>query len=278
MKYAMFHRRRPLAHPHKNPRFPPRMRAFSLIELLVVLGVVAVVVSIVISFLSAARGTQRRLTCLANCNTCTKAIMLYAGDSRDAFPYLASHARLEDAFEVGSLTLPYRAQAFHWPRVGGLYLGEPALGPAARCPSTWARMSDRSRAAPVSADDVASTDYWLSYALFTRPELWENPRADPPVGLGGAFLYDVQHPSAKCMLVEIIPWHTQTSAIQRDPWTESVFYAPPTGSAAFVLSLVDGSAAVRPIRDLAPPAATPTGWAAAPALCTPGGSRGRDLR
>lgn len=278
MKYTLFHRRRPLAHPHRNPRFPPRMKGFSLIELLVVIGVAAIVVSLVISFLGAARGAQRQLVCLANCNTSTKAILLYAGDSRDAFPYLATHARLEDAFAIGSLALPYRAQAFHWPRVGGRYLGEPALGPAARCPSTWARMSERSRAVPVSPDDVASTDYWLSYALFTRPELWEHPRTEPSIGLGGAFLYDVQHPSAKCMLVEIIPWHTQTAAVQRDPWTESIFYASPGGASKVTLSLVDGSAAVRPIRDLAPPAATPPGWAAAPALCTPGGSRGRDLR
>ena len=63
---------------------PPR--AFTLVELLVVIGIVALLISILMPALSAARERASRTKCLANLRTLGQAMVMYASDSRSWLP------------------------------------------------------------------------------------------------------------------------------------------------------------------------------------------------
>jgi len=59
----------------------PRHRAFSLIELLVVLGILVALAALILPALSAARESARRAHCLSNLRTLTTAWLAYASDN-----------------------------------------------------------------------------------------------------------------------------------------------------------------------------------------------------
>ncbi len=63
-----------------------RRRAFSLLELLVVLGIAALMASLVLGGFSSYQGSQRRSTCQSNMVQIYRAVRLYANDN-DAFPH-----------------------------------------------------------------------------------------------------------------------------------------------------------------------------------------------
>jgi prepilin-type N-terminal cleavage/methylation domain-containing protein len=66
----------------KRPR-----RAFTLVELLVVVTIIVLLIAILLPSLSRARELARRTVCLANLRTLGLAANMYAGDYRNAFPY-----------------------------------------------------------------------------------------------------------------------------------------------------------------------------------------------
>jgi prepilin-type N-terminal cleavage/methylation domain-containing protein/prepilin-type processing-associated H-X9-DG protein len=66
-----------------RPRFTP---AFTLVELLVVIGIIAVLIGILLPTLSKARESSRRAGCLANLRSLGQALFMYANASRDCLP------------------------------------------------------------------------------------------------------------------------------------------------------------------------------------------------
>src|SRR5262245_53392255 len=62
------------------------LRAFTLVELLVVIGIIAVLVAILLPTLSKAQEASRRVTCLSNLRQVYTAFMFYAKDNRDQVP------------------------------------------------------------------------------------------------------------------------------------------------------------------------------------------------
>src|SRR3954453_20354257 len=68
------------------PRRSHAAHAFTLVELLVVIGIIAVLISILLPSLAKAQEGSRRVTCLSNLRQVHQSFMLYALDHHDQVP------------------------------------------------------------------------------------------------------------------------------------------------------------------------------------------------
>lgn len=77
---------------------PSRRRAFTLVELLVVIGIIALLISILLPALNKARENAHRVACGSNMKQIATALLMYTNEYRGSFPSLAvgSPIRPED--------------------------------------------------------------------------------------------------------------------------------------------------------------------------------------
>jgi prepilin-type N-terminal cleavage/methylation domain-containing protein/prepilin-type processing-associated H-X9-DG protein len=89
--------RRPFAPAEHQPT--PPARAFTLVELLVVIGIIALLISILLPSLNRARETANRVKCASNLRQMGQALLLYAGENKGNYPrtYYQAGAALTDA-------------------------------------------------------------------------------------------------------------------------------------------------------------------------------------
>lgn len=69
-------------------------KAFSLIELLVVITIIAILVALLLPGLSGAMARARQIRCLSNCQQAAEALSAYAGEYRGTFPMMPVPAAL----------------------------------------------------------------------------------------------------------------------------------------------------------------------------------------
>ncbi len=76
---------RPLSRAAATAR-SPRRAAFTLVELLVVVGIIALLIAVLMPALSTARRQAQTIRCAANLNDIGRAVQLYANDFRGRIP------------------------------------------------------------------------------------------------------------------------------------------------------------------------------------------------
>lgn len=157
-----------------SPSSRPRGRAFTMVELLVVIAVLSVLAAIVLPVFVSARETSRRATCLANLRNISLAFAMYVNDWDGCFP------NTDD---------PYLWMGRHWrwplkPYLGASLQRDPG-SPAsplvsARTPDFLLCPSD-----PFATDKWDATSYGYSAAFYHTPgqiarmtteDLWKEDR------------------------------------------------------------------------------------------------------
>src|SRR5687768_1130200 len=73
-------------------------RAFTLVELLVVIGIIALLISILLPALNAAKSQAHTLKCAANLRTLGQTLHQYANDHKGLIPRDYSHGALRNIF------------------------------------------------------------------------------------------------------------------------------------------------------------------------------------
>src|SRR5688500_15187382 len=112
-----------------------RRRAFTLVELLIVLGIVTVLLALLLPVLTRAREQGRRVQCMSNLRQLAHAFVMYGADHNQFFPGSAVAFPLNGA-------APFPSDWIHWEPTRKLddsatarYLGRPVDPAVYRCPS-----------------------------------------------------------------------------------------------------------------------------------------------
>ncbi len=71
---------------------PQKRQAFTLVELLVVIGIIGLLVAILLPALNKARDAAQTLKCLSNCRTLSTAFQMYANEHKGWLPYPTTSA------------------------------------------------------------------------------------------------------------------------------------------------------------------------------------------
>ena len=199
-----------------------QMHAFSLVELLVVIGVVVLLVGILVPALSAARQASRRAVLLANLSHSTAVLQTYAHDQRDAFPATgAPYANIPFQLNGRPETL---AVHFFMSELWFLFIADAYLGGQLRPASV---RDPRGGFLNMSCTTLAEPNYF-------DPFLWTGRSQ-----LNGQRFANAVFPSKKVLLV--------SDNFTRD--TPNGFVEPRRAGLIHYVAFVDGHAAALPTAD-----------------------------
>jgi len=121
-----------------------RKRAFTLVELLVVIGIIALLISILLPSLSKARESANRTACLSNIKQITLAFIMYTTENKGYFPFCALNAN------------PQLPEDFVWWTQASMpYIGEHASGRTSNSARPITRLWFARPIRPISVSEAA---------------------------------------------------------------------------------------------------------------------------
>jgi prepilin-type N-terminal cleavage/methylation domain-containing protein len=194
-----------------------RIRAFTLVELLVVIGVIALLIGILLPALSKAQRHARQVACTSNERQLLSALIMYAGDNQGRFPG-GPGFRIVPPGPGGVNT--YEPRLASWdteaqnpyscnsdPQWGPTFLAKYVGGSKqiGGCPGE-PKISD------TGSNNLANrTSYWYPMSLVYKPEEVtfagniSNTTPQTPQKLTS-----VRHPSSKVLIIERKSYHERT--------------------------------------------------------------------
>ncbi len=159
------------SHPHRQGRIIAASRragAFTLVELLVVIGIIAVLISILLPALNKARSAANLVACMSNLRQIGLAWVQYENANRDWFPAIVndsvtsgsgnpigSSRRCNEGYALEYLLSPYTGRQITWSSSNG---GREVVGGIWICPASGVYTKDSS----------PSPGYKLGYAYADR--------------------------------------------------------------------------------------------------------------
>jgi prepilin-type N-terminal cleavage/methylation domain-containing protein/prepilin-type processing-associated H-X9-DG protein len=142
-----------------------RHRAFTLVELLVVVGIIALLISLLFPLLGRAMESARRIDCMNNLRHLTHTIILYGNDNRGSFPGAAG------GWSINGDDPLFASDWIYWQSFRNIensrlarYLEQPLKPAAFRCPSDDWRIRPQPRSSGPGTD-VPYERYFYSYCM-----------------------------------------------------------------------------------------------------------------
>jgi type II secretory pathway pseudopilin PulG len=189
--------------PPSSRESPKNARAFTVIEVLVVLSVIVLVISLALPALARVRQRSREARTLSMLRQLAAGLSLYTADHKETFPYFGTPGDPLAPIVIGGATLPtsegyFRDQSWHWASVI-----VPAYCDAPRSAIEPQGMGQALRDAGYP-EHIIRSYYILTYTAFAAPEYWVEP---PPDAIGPALLRatrqsDLLFPSRKGLLLD----------------------------------------------------------------------------
>jgi prepilin-type N-terminal cleavage/methylation domain-containing protein len=193
-------------------------RAFTLVELLVVIGIIAVLIGILLPALSRAQRNARMTACLSNQRQLVLALMMYCQDNKGTFPGGSGYSPWRDANGAPQPTrfweklANYDTDAFNPyscnqdPESGPTYLAKYVNNskkiPA--CPGAFEEIKDTG-----TGHLAARTNYLYPMSLVYEPlQIWNGTAANPtPPPQTPQKLVKVKYPTQKTVIIDRKTYH-----------------------------------------------------------------------
>jgi prepilin-type N-terminal cleavage/methylation domain-containing protein/prepilin-type processing-associated H-X9-DG protein len=179
-------------------------RAFTLVELLVVIAVIAILAAILFPVFAQAREKARMSACLSNMRQIGSAMMMYVQDYDETYPYIRFHGDLADP---GRRTYVWKNAIRPYLRSLAV-LGCPSNPYSKTVPGTFGRNANPPGPPGVNAEGwevEPEKQMPISYAMNSCAATWypaDDRRAGPPTRSA-----DLVRPASTIMIAEIV-WPT----------------------------------------------------------------------